>query len=114
MTELKIVYRKISDLKPYPGNPRTHSKSQLRQLEASIREYGFITPILVDESDRVVAGHGRLSAAPAAGVTEVPTVCVAHLSPMQVKAYRIADNKIAEKAGWNMEPDLARGLWSIC
>lgn len=103
MTELKIVYRNINDLKPCPGNPRTHSKSQLKQLERSIREFGFITSILVDEFDQVIAGHGRLMAGKAVGIMEVPTVCVAHLSPAQVRAYRIADNKIAEKAGWDME-----------
>jgi len=103
MTELKITYRPIEDLKPSPGNPRTHSKSQLRQLERSIREFGFITPVLIGLNDEVVAGHGRLVAARNEGMTEVPTVCVAHLSPAQVKAYRIADNKIAEKAGWDME-----------
>jgi DNA modification methylase len=100
-TELKITYRLVEDLEPSPGNPRTHSASQLRQIARSIREFGFLNPVLIDRSDRVVAGHGRLEAAKGMGMKEVPAVCVSHLTPAQVKAYLIADNRLAEKAGWD-------------
>jgi hypothetical protein len=88
-------------LKPRIKNPRTHSESQLRQIEASIKRYGFLNPILIDEKYEVIAGHGRLEAAKRRGSVTVPTVCVSHLTPAQVRAYVIADNKIAENAGWD-------------
>lgn len=101
--DISITYRNIDDLKPAPGNPRTHSKKQLKQLEKSIKEFGFINPVLVDGSDRIVAGHGRVMAAKALGMTQVPVVSVAHLTAAQAKAYLIADNKLAENAGWDLE-----------
>jgi len=103
MSKLNITYRNINDLKPSAGNPRTHSKKQLKQLQRSIKEFGFINPVLVDASDRIVAGHGRIQAAKAAGLTEVPTVSVVHLTATQAKAYLIADNKLALNAGWDDE-----------
>jgi len=99
--DLEIVTRDLHSLKPNPGNPRTHSKLQIRQIAASIREFGFINPILIDQSDRVIAGHGRLEAARSMGLRNVPTVRVDHLSPAQIKAYVIADNKLALNAGWD-------------
>ncbi len=103
MTKLNMTYRSINDLKPSPGNPRTHSNKQLKQIERSIKEFGFINPVLVDGDDRIVAGHGRVQAAKAVGLSEVPVVCVAHLTPVQARAYLIADNKLAENAGWDEE-----------
>ncbi|MCP5411440.1 MAG: ParB N-terminal domain-containing protein [Alphaproteobacteria bacterium] len=101
--ELQMTYRPIDELKPSPGNPRTHSPKQIKQLERSIREFGFVNPVLVDGDDRIVAGHGRVSAARNVGLTQVPVVCVGHLTPAQTKAYLIADNKLAENAGWDMD-----------
>lgn len=103
MENLNIVYRSIADLKPSAGNPRTHSKKQLKQLERSIKEFGFINPVLIDATDRIVAGHGRIQAASSAGLAEVPTVSVAHLTAAQARAYLVADNKLAENAGWDMD-----------
>ncbi len=87
-SELTIQYRNPRDLKPSPGNPRTHSKKQIQQLKRSIQEYGFINPILVDGDDRIIAGHGRNEAAKLAGLDKVPTVRVDHLSPAQIKGKR--------------------------
>jgi len=96
-----IVYRRIDELKPDPGNPRRHSKKQIRQIAASIKAFGFNVPILLDRDGNVIAGHGRLAAACELGMTEVPTLCLDHLTPEQARAFRIADNRLAEIATWN-------------
>jgi len=93
----------IGTLRPNPLNPRTHSKKQIRQIGASIRKFGFLNPVIVDENNMVLAGHGRLEGARLEGLTHVPTVCFDHLTALQKRAYLIADNKIAEQAGWNRE-----------
>jgi ParB-like chromosome segregation protein Spo0J len=93
----------IGSLRPNPRNPRTHSKRQIRQIAASIREFGFLSPVIVDEDNMVLAGHGRLEGARLEGLTHVPTICLDHLTSSQKRAYLIADNKIAEQAGWNRE-----------
>ncbi|AML53649.1 DNA methylase N-4 [Falsihalocynthiibacter arcticus] len=93
----------IADLKPNPRNARTHSKKQVRQIASSIRQFGFNNPILVDENNVVIAGHGRLAAAIHLGLSEVPTVCLSHLSDAEKRAYILADNKIALNAGWDGE-----------
>jgi DNA modification methylase len=93
----------IGSLRPNPRNPRTHSKKQIRQIAASIREFGFLSPVIVDEDNMVLAGHGRLEGARLEGLTHVPTVCFDHLTTAQKRAYLIADNKIAAEAGWNRE-----------
>jgi DNA modification methylase len=103
MSELTIIYRLIADLRPSPGNPRTHSKKQIKQIERSIKEFGFLNPVLIGEDDRLIVGHGRLEAADNVGMKEIPTVCVSHLSPAQIRAYLIADNKLAENAGWDID-----------
>lgn len=92
----------IDRLVPYEKNARTHSPEQVAQLLASISEFGFTNPILVDGKDGVIAGHGRLEAARELGLTEVPVVVLDHLSPEQKRAYVIADNKLALNAGWDM------------
>src|SRR6266404_8421600 len=74
MGNLSIIYRKISELKPYLRNARTHSRKQVRQIAAAITEFGFTNPVLVDESDQIIAGHGRVQAARLLGLAEVPTV----------------------------------------
>lgn len=84
-------------------NPRVHSSKQIKKIALSIRKFGFLNPIILDENNTVLAGHGRLEAALIEGLTHVPVVCFSHLTPVQKRAYLIADNKIAEEAGWNRE-----------
>src|SRR5260370_6661945 len=103
MGKLSIVYRKISELKPYQRNARTHSRKQVKQIAAAITEFGFTNPVLIDESDQIIAGHGRVQAAKLLGLAEVPTVQIAYLSVTQKRAYILADNRLAEKAGWAKE-----------
>jgi ParB-like chromosome segregation protein Spo0J len=103
MGNLSIIYRKISELKPYPRNARTHKRRQVKQIAASIREFGFNTSVLIDEHDQIMAGHGRVEAAKLLGLAEVPTVQIGHLSATQKRAYILADNRLAEKAGWDKE-----------
>lgn len=92
----------IERLVPYERNARTHSSEQLAQIRASIQEFGFTNPILVDGQDGVIAGHGRLEAARDLGLEQVPVVVLDHLTPEQKRAYVIADNKLALNAGWDM------------
>ena len=101
MERLKIKYKDPVTLKPRPKNPRTHTAKQIKQVAASIKEFGFITPVLIDGNDGIVAGHARVEAAKQLKMPDVPTVCVDHLSPTQIRAYVIADNKLAENAGWD-------------
>lgn len=99
--KLKIEYRKVSDLLPYARNARTHSDAQVSQLAASIKEFGFNNPVAVDGEGMILCGHGRVMAAQKLGMTEIPTVCLSHLSDTQKKAYILADNKLALNAGWD-------------
>lgn len=99
--KLKIEYRKVSDLLPYARNARTHSDAQVSQLAASIKEFGFNNPVAIDADGMILCGHGRVMAAQKLGLTEVPTVCLSHLSDTQKKAYILADNKLALNAGWD-------------
>jgi DNA modification methylase len=98
---LEIVYRAIDDLKPNPANPRQHSKKQLRKLANSIDTFGFNVPILVDAELNMAAGHGRVAAGRMAGLSEVPTISIDHLSPAQLRAFMIADNRLTELAQWD-------------
>ena len=100
---LAIVYKAISELVPDPRNARTHPKRQIAQIAASIRSFGFANPILADEQGRLIAGHGRLLAAKELGFSEVPVIELAGLSDAQKRALRLADNKIALNAGWDVE-----------
>jgi len=100
---LSITYRNTASLKPDPRNARTHSKRQVDQIVASIRTFGFTNPILIDPDGVVIAGHGRLMAAKSMGMAEVPTIELAGLSDAQKRALRIADNKIAHGAGWDLD-----------
>jgi DNA modification methylase len=102
-TRHSISYRAISDLVPDPRNARTHPKRQIDQLKASIQQFGFTNPILTDPEGHIIAGHGRLQAARAMGFSEVPTIVLMGLSDAQKRALRIADNKIALNAGWDLE-----------
>jgi len=96
-----VVYRGRGELKPDPANPRRHSKKQVRQIADSIRVFGFNVPVLIDRDGNVIAGHGRLLAAEQLGWSEVPTLCLDHLTAAQARAFRIADNKLTENAEWD-------------
>lgn len=98
----KIEIVGISELIPYINNSRTHDETQVSQIAASIKEFGFNNPILIDEDNGIIAGHGRLAAAQKLHLDEVPCIRLSHLSDAQKKAYVIADNKIALNAGWDM------------
>jgi ParB-like chromosome segregation protein Spo0J len=100
---LEVKYRKAVDLIPYINNSRTHSEEQINQVAASIKEFGFTNPILLDDSGGIIAGHGRLLAAKKLSLSEVPTITLSNLSEAQKKAYVIADNKLALNAGWDDE-----------
>jgi len=98
---LGVVPRPISELEPYTLNARRHPRAQLEKLAASIREFGFLIPILVDREDRIIAGHARVEAARLLGLAEVPTIAIRHLCNGQIRAFRIADNRLAELAQWD-------------
>lgn len=100
---LAIDYRSIADLKEIDRNPRKHPKRQITSLVASIREFGFNVPLLIDESDQLITGHACLEAARQLGMEEVPVVCITHLSDAQIKAFRIAHNRLAELSDWDQE-----------
>ena len=100
---LAVTYRSLGELIPDPRNARTHSKRQIDQLRASIEAFGFTNPILADPEGHIIAGHGRLQAARAMGFTEVPTITLSGLSEAKKRTLRIADNKIALNAGWDLE-----------
>lgn len=100
---LVVEYRSPADLKPDPRNARTHSKSQITQIAASISKFGFTNSILIDEDMSLIAGHGRLLAAKQLGLAEVPTIIIAGLSDIEKRALRLADNKIALNAGWDTD-----------
>ena len=99
---LAIEYRKTGELIPYINNSRTHSDQQVQQVAASIKEFGFTNPILIDEDSGIIAGHGRLQAAQMMGMDEVPTITLEGLTEAQRKAYVIADNKLALNASWDL------------
>ncbi len=103
MSELAITYLDVKDLHPRASNPRTHSDKQIKQIAKSNDHFGFTNPVLIDEANDVVAGHGRLAAAKRLGMKEVPTVLLSGMSEADIRAYVLADNKIAENAGWDKE-----------
>lgn len=93
----------IADLRPYANNARTHSPKQITQIAASFKEFGVVNPILIDEDNRILAGHGRVAAAKSLGHETIPAVRVTHLNEAQRRAYILADNKLATLAGWDPE-----------
>ena len=93
----------LARLKPYAKNARTHSEDQIAKIAGSLVEYGWTAPVMVADDGEIVAGHGRLLAAQHLGLEEVPVIRLSHLTPEQVRAYRIADNRLAELSGWNDE-----------
>ena len=100
---MEIVNKKVLDLIPYINNSRTHSEEQVNQIVASINEFGFTNPLLIDENDNIIAGHGRLLASKKLNMEEVPCIVLSGLTEAQKKAYIIADNKLALNAGWDDE-----------
>lgn len=100
---LEMEYKNPDDIKPFPGNARTHSQEQVAQVAASIKEFGFNNPILVDATGKIIAGHCRLMAAKKLGLERVPTINLGHLTDTQKRAYTLADNKIQLGADWDME-----------
>ncbi len=100
---LNVEYRPVDALIPYARNPRTHSEAQVAKIAASLVEFGWTNPILVDGDHGLIAGHGRLAAARKLGMAEVPVIELSHLSPAQKRAYVIADNRLALDAGWDEE-----------
>lgn len=100
---MNIIYKKTKDLIPYVNNSRTHSEEQVKQICASINEFGFTNPVLIDEKDMIIAGHGRVLASERLKLDEVPCIVLEGLTEAQKKAYVIADNKMALNAGWDEE-----------
>jgi ParB-like chromosome segregation protein Spo0J len=108
MTSLRFLPEQIEQwdvarLKPYANNARTHSDDQIAKIAASLVEYGWTAPVMVADDGEIVAGHGRLLAAQHLGLNEVPIIQLSHLTPEQVRAYRIADNRLSELSGWDDE-----------
>jgi DNA modification methylase len=101
--DLKVTYRNPGALKPRATNSRTHSKKQIRQIAGSIERFGFTNPVLIDHKGGIVAGHGRIEAAKLLGTEKVPTIQLEDLTEAEIRAYVIADNKLAENAGWDRE-----------
>ena len=97
----KIITRKITELLPQKNNARTHSKKQITQIAKSIEQFGFTNPVLLNDKSEILAGHGRVEGARALGWTTVPTIALSHLSPIEQRAYILADNKLALNAGWD-------------
>jgi ParB-like chromosome segregation protein Spo0J len=101
MDDLAIAWRPLGELIPYARNPRTHTDAQVAQIAASIREFGWTNPVLVDAASGIIAGHGRVLAAHKLGLGRVPVIELAHLSEAQKRAYVLADNQLALNAGWD-------------
>ena len=99
----KVEFVPVSRLKPYPGNARTHSRKQIKQIVESVRRFGFTSPPLVDDKDIIIAGHGRVAAAKQLELATIPILRLSHLSAAEKRAYVLADNKLAQPAGWDRE-----------
>jgi hypothetical protein len=100
-SRVRFEFRSLDDLKPYPGNARTHSPEQLERLRDSISRFGFVSPAIVLEDGELVAGHGRTTAARLAGLDRVPVVVLTGFSRDEARAYCLADNRLADLAGWD-------------
>src|SRR5262245_13239908 len=100
---MRIELLPVESLRPYSRNARTHSKKQIRQIANSIQRFGFCNPVLIDDQGQIIAGHGRVEAAKLLGIAEVPTVRLSHLGDAEKRAYILADNRLAQKAGWDRE-----------
>ena len=100
---LQVEWISAAALKPAHTNARTHSKRQIEQIAQSIERFGFLNPVLIDASGTIICGHGRVEAARRLGLSRVPTLRIEHLTDAEKRAYILADNKLAEKAGWDRE-----------
>ena len=100
--DLRVRYRPVAELATNPHNARRHSRAQIATLKKAISEFGFRVPVLIDETDTVLAGHGRLKAACQLGLKSVPTICLEGLSSAQKRAFLLADNRLAEMAQWDL------------
>lgn len=98
-----VEWVELGGLKPYENNSKTHSKKQIKQIAESIQEFGFISPVLIDENNVIIAGHGRVEAAKTLTILKIPCIRVEGLTDEQRKAYIIADNRLTELGGWNKE-----------
>lgn len=103
MSKLEVIHLPLASLKPYSRNARTHSAKQIAQIAASIRTFGFNNPVLADKDGVIIAGHGRVAAAKSLGLESVPVIRLEHMSEAQKRAYILADNKLAEQAGWDAD-----------
>lgn len=101
LARLAIEYQPIGALAAFSGNARSHSKHQIRQIAASIEQFGFTNPVLIDGRNTIIAGHGRVAAAMLLGMESVPTIRLEGMNEDEIRAYILADNRIAEKAGWD-------------
>ena len=101
--KVELVMKPLSELRAYQFNARVHDDAQINALKRSIKEFGFTNPVLVNESGRIIAGHGRVKAAYELGLTEVPCIVLDDLSEAQVRAYTIADNQLPQMAKWNFD-----------
>ena len=101
--ELRVKYLLLEDIFPTKGNPRTHSKEQIKLLADSMRAFDVLAPLVIDENNVLVAGNARLSAAKLLGLKAVPTICVTHLSEPEKRAFILGDNRIAELADWDQD-----------
>jgi ParB-like chromosome segregation protein Spo0J len=99
----KLALIPIDKLIPYANNARVHSEDQIIKLQSSLREFGFVNPVLIDKDYGIIAGHGRVEAAKREGIAEVPCVLVEHLTEAQKRAYILADNRLALDATWDLE-----------
>jgi len=102
MKEMKIIYKNIEDIIPYENNPR-HNENAVDYVANSIKEFGFKVPIIIDKENVVVTGHTRLKASEKLGIKKVPVIMASDLTEEQIKAFRIADNKVAQFSSWDME-----------
>lgn len=99
----KVINIALIDLKPYENNARTHSGDQIEKIANSIQEFGFINPVIIDENNTILVGHGRVMAAEQAGMTQAPCIRVTDLTDDQKRAYILADNKLSDMAGWDID-----------
>jgi DNA modification methylase len=99
--EVEVAWRKVADLKLDSRNPRKHTQKQIRQIGRSIEAFGFNVPVLIDRNSNVIAGHGRILACHLLGITDVPTICLEHLTGSQIRAFMIADNRLTENSAWD-------------
>ena len=103
MKEMNMVDKNIDDLVPYKNNSRVHDKEQLEYIKNSIKEFGFIAPVVIDENNMILVGHGRVMAAKELGLEKVPCVCVDNLNESQKKAYILSDNLLTERGSWDLD-----------